>query len=87
MLKAAKKVQDPSVGASLSREISAGFRQNSDLRDPVAVKTTLQEANRYLKQLQAMGPDSDIYDGDSWINQSTPDDERGRVGTGFPWQK
>lgn len=85
MLRAANKLEEASLRASISKEISAGFRQNMDLKDPVSVKATLQEANRQMKQLQSMSQDATAYDADSWINQSEPDDERGRVGKGWPW--
>jgi hypothetical protein len=85
MLRAANQLEDSALRTSITKEIGAGFRQNRDLRDPVAVKVTIQEAHRQMKQLQSMGQNSSAYDADSWINQSEPDDERGRVGKGWPW--
>ena len=85
MLRAANRVDDVALRSNLRGQISSEFRQNRDLKDPVSVKSTLQEAMRQLKQLEAMGTGAGAYDADSWINQSEPDDERGRVGKGWPF--
>ena len=83
MLRAASRVEDMTLRASISKEIASGFQRNRDLKDSVSVKATIQEAYRQMKQLQAMS--QDVNDPESWINQSDPDDVRGRVGRGWPW--
>ena len=83
MLRAASRVEDMTLRASISKEIASGFQRNRDLKDPVSVKATIQEAYIQMKHLQAMS--QDVNDPESWINQSDPDDVRGRVGRGWPW--
>ena len=86
MLRAAGRVDDPALRLSLRVQIGSEFRQNRDLKDPMSVKSTLQEASRQLKQIEAMSKGSEAFEADSWINQSEPDDERGRVGKGWPFK-
>jgi hypothetical protein len=96
MNRAARQVADPNLRLSLCEEISVGFRQNQMMKDVVSVKSTMVEANRQLQQLRAMGASgtgstaaaakANAPPG-SWLGDSTPDDERGRVGTDWPWQR
>ena len=85
MLRAAGRVDDPALRLSLRAQIGSEFRQNRSLKDPMSLKSTLQEASRQLKQLEAMSNATEAYEADSWINQSEPDDERGRIGKGWPF--
>jgi len=47
----------------------------------------IQEGNRNLKQLQSLGNKYQTNNEESWLSQKDPDDERGRVGSGWPFSK
>ncbi len=92
MNRAARQVPDPNLRRSLCQEIRVGFRQNQAMKDVVSLKSTMVEANRQLQQLRSMStPGSSTISAPpppgSWLGDSTPDDERGRVGTDWPWQR
>ena len=51
------------------------------------IRTLIQEGNRNLKQLQSLGNKYQTNNEESWLSQKDPDDERGRVGSGWPFSK
>ena len=87
MNRAARLVSNLELRKSLCAEIAINFRQNQHLKDSMSLKATLLEAHRQLKQLQAMGAEGSAHETGSWLGESTEDDERGRIGTEWPWQR
>ncbi len=87
MNRAARRVSDANLRQSLCTEIRNSFRQNQQLRDSMSLKSTLIDANRQLKQLRTMGEQSVANGPGTWLGESTEDDVRGRVGTGWPWMR
>ena len=97
MNRAVRRISDKDLRRDLCAEIRHGFRKNQHLTDAMASKSLMQEGRRQLKQLESMAdvpPNSSMGgytnrgDEDSWINQKDgdhDDDERGRVGKGWPW--
>jgi hypothetical protein len=94
MNRAARQVPDPNLRRSLCQEIRVGFKQNQTMKDVVSLKSTMVEATRQLQQLRSMSASGASTSTNSappppgsWLGDSTPDDERGRVGTDWPWQR
>lgn len=85
MLRSIRYIDDNFVQVDLRRQVTTGFRSNMYLKDAGLIAQAIKEAHGHLKMLNDMGRRSSLA-ADSWINQSTPDDERGRVGTGWPWE-
>jgi hypothetical protein len=84
-LRAARYVAPADARAEIDRQIKFEFRKNQSLTDVIVVKSLITEAHRNLKLVVAMNPKSHQHDKDAWINSSTEDDKRGRVGEGWPW--
>lgn len=100
-LKCAGHLPDKALGLDVKKQVISEFRRNSRINDPMAVRTLVQEANRSLAQLRGMIP-ADVLSRlhapsaketirsnsqKSWMDDSKEGDQRGRVGTGWPWQK
>ena len=68
---------------ALRTQIIQGFQHNKSVADNVAIRQLMQEANQQLKQLESMCDNENNED--SWLSGGDKDDERGRVGTGWPW--
>ena len=86
MLRYTKKINDIEVKNGIIVEIRAGFKLNKDLSEFSAINSLLLEGKKHLKQIKALSS-PDEYDSDSWINKSEGEDLRGRVGSGWPWEK
>ena len=63
--------------------IRSDFKKNMNVTDDSMIKKLLVDGNRSLKQVTAMG--TKTIEEDSWINTKDASDERGRVGSGWPW--
>ena len=95
-LKAIKKVVPETVRGDLLAEIQREYRKCATIQDSMTVKSLIVHGERSLKQIKDMAQiesavavrvgtfDKEI-DADSWLNQSDEHDQRGRVGTGWPW--
>jgi hypothetical protein len=87
-LRASGRVADPELKKELSAQIKHEFRSNVSITDAVVVKSLITEATRNLERLQAMARTSDVMVQDQNNSVTTDeDDERGRVGKGWPWQR
>ncbi len=69
----------------LKEEVRRGFQVNKGLIDKGTVSATIKEAQRSLEAIKSLSSKS-VGD-DSWMNNSDPDDQRGRVGVGWPWEE
>ncbi len=85
ILKHIQKIDDDYVKRDLKSQVTSGFRKNISLKDS-EVPQALREATDHLKFIQTMVQRRSAAD-DSWLASSTESDEKGRVGTGWPWQK
>lgn len=47
----------------------------------------MAEATNYLEAMQGSTRAGPTGGGGSWLDIKDPEDERGRVGEGFPWQR
>ena len=89
-LRASRRVADPELKKELSAQIKHEFRNNVGITDASVVKSLIVEATRNLERLQAMAmkTDSDVMVQHQNNSVTTDeDDERGRVGKGWPWQR
>jgi len=91
MQKAARDVADKNLSVDLRVQIREEFKKSKQVKDPMATKSLIQEANRHLTKLKSMsssGLSSDKLALNSWAQSSSdPEDEKGRVGTEFPWER
>jgi hypothetical protein len=89
LLKSAGKLTNRTLAVEIKRQIVNDFARNKHITDSLAIRTLVQEGTRNAKQLQDMDiTNSGSKSGaDSWMNSSDEGDERGRVGTGWPWSK
>jgi hypothetical protein len=75
----------------IEKQIKRDFRHNRTITDPVSIKSMLSEARRHTDALEAMAAVHETdhshhkFDPTSWINASDEHDERGRVGSDWPW--
>lgn len=100
-LKCAKYLPDQALSNDVRKQVKSEFRRNSKINDNLAIRTLVQEANRNLAQLRSMVPIDLISklsppskkevtrttSQKSWIEDSKEGDQRGRLGTGWPWEK
>mmetsp|Transcript_24737 Transcript_24737/g.41242 ORF Transcript_24737/g.41242 Transcript_24737/m.41242 type:complete len:120 (+) Transcript_24737:16-375(+) len=94
LLKACKNVDDSSVKSDLIDEIKLEFHTNKELEEKIAIKNAITQGNRSLTQLNDMiGGQNRVYGSNaiagesSWLDTNDCDDERGRVGTDWPWSR
>ena len=86
-LRAVRYIDDVSLRQDLKKQILFDFKQHKDTKDNLLIRTLIQEGTRNLKQLQSLGNKYQTNDNESWLSQKDPDDERGRVGKGWPFSK
>ena len=96
MLQAVKLLERDDIKSDLTNQIQREFRINIKVKDPVSVRSLMSEGSRQLEILKDMGTasksdlpsmhqiDSSVT---SWLDSSTEDDVKGRIGTGWPWDK
>ncbi len=84
--------REPTTAAELREQVCRAFRRHRDEADASLVRVLLRDGERQLAQVRALaapggeGGDARAAHGaDSWINNSDPDDVRGRVGAQWPW--
>jgi Complex 1 protein (LYR family) len=92
-----RRLKDVDLRADIIKQIHTEFSQNRTITDLAAIRSLIQEGNRTLEQLKAMASDRPVGksdcdssvgikpSGSSWLDTDDPDDQRGRVGTGWPW--
>ena len=85
LLRSAGKIDDLSLRDDIKTQIISNFRLNKNIpSDQISI--ALQDANNQLKIIQTMEKRHSIPQ-DSWLHSSTNDDIKGRIGTGWPWQR
>ena len=72
-------------------QVQHEFKAYKSSTDPYMIQKALSEGKRRFKELQQWTGSSnnknDTYDGESWLNTPDEEDPRGRVGTGWPWER
>lgn len=71
----------------LKVQVQQEFKANRTITDPFNVQRALTEGKRRFKELQEITGSNNKYDGESWLNTPDTEDPRGRVGTGWPWER
>lgn len=89
MHKVAQRLDDKALGVDIRAQIRLEFRHNAQLKDNMALRNLLQDAQRNLAKLQSMeGGQLPNHKG-TWQSYDGEEDgdKRGRVGQGFPWTR
>jgi hypothetical protein len=82
-----KTVRDmPHNQDDLKQQVQREFAANKTLLDSAHIQRELGEGQRKLAELQDFTGRTQPG-ADSWIHIQDEDDQRGRVGTGWPWSK
>ena len=73
-------------------QVQHEFKAYKSTTDPYMIQKALSEGKRRFKELQqwtgsTSNNQNSQYDGDSWLNTPDEEDPRGRVGTGWPWER
>lgn len=71
----------------LKDQVQREFKANVTVSDPFNTQRAITEGKRRFQELQEFTGSTNKYDGDSWLNTPDEDDRRGRVGTGWPWDR
>lgn len=74
----------------LADEARRQFKSSMGETDPLKVQMMVADAANHLEAMQGSTRGAGSGGGgggDSWLNIHDPDDKRGRVGEGFPWQR
>ena len=85
LLRAASQIEDFTLKGDIRNQIIQNFRQNRDL-ERSQISIAIREAHDHLKTILTMKKRQAIPK-DSWLNSSTEEDVKGRIGKGWPWQK
>ncbi|CAN0126120.1 unnamed protein product [Ectocarpus fasciculatus] len=88
ILKRARALEDKDVADEARRQ----FKSSLGETDPLKVQMMVADATNHLEAMQGStrGAGSGAAGGgggDSWLDIHDPEDKRGRVGEGFPWQR
>ena len=87
-LKSIRLIKDTSERQNAFQEVNREFKRHAALQDSLATQMAVTDGERKLKQVQSMvGYSATMEDEDSWLKTHDPEDQRGRVGTEWPWQK
>ena len=93
MMKAAKKMESSDMQESIRIEVRNGFKVNMSLVEKISINACIKEAETSLRTIKGLAKeDNDEDDGSmdqngSWLDNSDEDDQRGRLGTGWPWER
>ena len=71
----------------LRDQVQREFKANKTVIDPFNVQRALAEGKRRFEELQGLTGNSKANDGDSWLNTNDEEDPRGRIGSGWPWDR
>ena len=83
-LQRARSIEDKDVAAEARRQ----FKASRDETDPLKIQMLVADATNYLEAMQgSTRGGGSSGGGDSWLDIDDPEDKRGRVGEGFPWQR
>ncbi|KAG7351682.1 complex 1 LYR family protein [Nitzschia inconspicua] len=84
------KAHRQQLSLSQQQQQNQNQSQQNQSHDPFLIQRAVTEGKRRLRELQDFtGQSNGRYqqEGQSWIDIQDPDDPRGRIGTGWPWQK
>lgn len=80
----ARSIEDKDVAEEARRQ----FKASRDETDPLKIQMLVADATNYLEAMQGSTRGAGSSgDGNSWLDIDDPEDRRGRVGEGFPWQR
>lgn len=80
----ARSIGDQDVAAETRRQ----FKASRDETDPLKIQMLVADATNHLEAMQGSTRGAGSSgDGGSWLDIHDPEDKRGRVGEGFPWQR
>jgi hypothetical protein len=71
------------------QEVKRAFKTHSVLQDTMGKQMAVTEGERQLQQVQSLtgASVSVAHKKDSWLDTHHEEDQRGRVGTDWPWQR
>lgn len=74
----------------LAAEARRQFKLSQEETDQLKIRMLVADAKNQLEVLQGAvrtSGSSSAGGGGSWLDIDDPEDKRGRVGTGFPWER
>lgn len=77
----------PHNQVDLREQIQREFKANRTVTDPFNVQRALAEGKRRFQELQEFTGSDNKYEGESWLNTPDEEDRRGRLGSGWPWDR
>lgn len=77
----------PHNQGDLREQVHREFKANKTVTDPYNVQRALAEGKRRFQELQEFTGSNNKYQGESWLTTPDHEDPRGRVGTGWPWER
>ena len=90
LVRLCNKIQDKDIHRDVLYQIRQSYKLHKNVKDVGELRSLIAEGNRYKQQIASMAnttSSSDNKTGDvSWMDTDDPEDRRGRVGTGWPWQ-
>lgn len=69
----------------LKIQVQREFRAHKNDTDPFNIQRALADGQRQYTELLELTGQSNGPEVDSWLNTNDPEDPRGRVGQGWPW--
>ena len=92
MMKTAGKVEALDARESIKEEVRNGFKVNMSLTEKISINACIKEADTNLRMIRELADGDNARDGNgdgdgSWLDNSDDEDQRGRVGTGWPWER
>ena len=90
VLQCARSMPDPEQRAEIGQQIKTSYRAAQHETDTMHIRMLMADARQHISTLQgavtrhsAVGSDT----AGTWLDIKDPQDVRGRVGTGFPWER
>ncbi|CAM9328358.1 unnamed protein product [Discosporangium mesarthrocarpum] len=90
MLKRARAMGETTRNGEISQEVRKKFRSSQTEDDPLKIRMMVADAEQHLEYLQGASrgaPKAGNGPQDSWLDIDDTEDQRGRVGVGFPWER
>ncbi len=89
MRRAAGNVMNVDIRKDLQRQVKQEFTKNASVRENMAARALIQEANRSLKMLKAMGEKHFYEKSMNGTDENKCDDiaDTGELGAGWPWER